>query len=140
MPINMSNTVVDPFNTQPTGGVKLYRPASGGYYDYDHGGKWVAGEQPEPVDIPQINIQPSNPKTIKTLINMGGTANPRDVRQVWINDGETYLYPEDTNRPADKLEFSDGISTHLWRVMDSDNRPWHNYCKAIVERIRNVSK
>lgn len=135
--LDMLDHVSQPFNTQPAGGVSLILPATDGYYDYDNGGAWVPGASPDPVAVLQINIQPAGPKAIEQLVQMGGTANPRDIREVWINDGVTYLQPEDTGRPADVLEFDDGIATRQWRVMKSDNRPWHNYCHAIVERIRD---
>lgn len=137
MSIDMLDTVAAPFNTQPTGGVTLLRPAPDGFYDYDNGGVWVDGTSPDPVAVPTINIQPARPKHMEILIGMGGTANPRDARVVYINDGSTYLFPADTGRPADKLVFSDGLESQQWRVMESDNRPWHNYCRAIVERIRD---
>ena len=135
--LDMLDHVSQPFNTQPQGGVSLIRPATDGYYDYDNGGVWVPGTAPDPVPVEQVNIQSAGPKTMEQLINLGGTANPRDARVVYINDGVTYLYPEDTGRPADVLAFSDGLEVRQWRVMKSDNRPWHNYCHAIVERIRD---
>lgn len=134
MSIDMLDTVADPFNTQPSSGVVLQRPAPDGHYDYDNGGVWVPGTEPAPVYVPQINIQPARAKHMEVLLGMGGTANPRDARVIYINDGSTYLYPEDSGRPADRVDFSDGLSFHRWRVMESDNRPWHNYCRAIVER------
>lgn len=133
--LDMLGQVSYPFNTQPTGGVTLYPPDTAAYYDDD--GEYVEGITPDPIDIGEANIQPASKKSIEFMIGMGGTANPRDIRDVYINDGTTYLYPEDTGRPADQLGFSDGLAQRRWRVMHSDNRPWHNYCHAIVERVRN---
>lgn len=122
------------FNTQPQGGVTLIR-YSGGFYDYDNGGVWVPGTE-TPTPVARVNIQPASPRTMEYMAQLGGTQNPRDVRQVWINDG-TSLFPADTGRESDFLEFNDELETHRWRVMASDNRPWHNYCKAIIERVRD---
>ncbi|WP_231578084.1 hypothetical protein [Dickeya chrysanthemi] len=75
---------------------------------------------------------------MQTLIGMGGTANAHDVRVVHINDGVTYLYPDDDGKFSDLLEFSDGLAMRRWRVMSCDNRPWRNVCRAVVERYRGA--
>lgn len=75
---------------------------------------------------------------MQTLIGMGGTANAHDVRVVHINDGVTYLYPDDDGKFSDLLEFSDGLTMRRWRVMSCDNRPWRNFCRAVVERYRGA--
>jgi len=136
MSLDMLGHVSQPFNTQPTGGVQLLRPATGG--GYNSSGVWVDGVDPDPITIPECNIQPATKKTIEFMVHLGGTANPRDIRNLYINDGTTYVYPEDTDRPADRFEFSDGLAVRQWRVMHVDNRPWHNYCHVIVERLRNA--
>lgn len=132
MPVEMGGHIGATFNTQPEGGVTLEVPAGDGYYDYANGGIWV--ESPPTVRaLPLVNIQPADAKTMEYLVGMGGTANPRDVRVIHLNDG-TSLYPQDEGRGADVLIFSDGLALRRWRVRSADNRPWHNYCRAIVER------
>ncbi len=136
MSIDMLGTAADVFNTQPTGGVTLITRGPS-YYDYDNGGILVEGAETS-ATVAACNIQPASKRSIEILVGLGGTDNPRDVRNVYINDGSTYLYPEDKDRGADELEFFDGLNTHRWRVMSSDNRPWHNYCHAIIERMRDA--
>jgi hypothetical protein len=132
--LDMLGHVSQPFNTQPAGGLTLYPPAAGG--GYGAGGVWVPGAAPSPIVITECNIQPATKKTIEFMEQLGGTANPRDIRNIYINDGVTYVYPEDEGRPADRFQFSDGLTMRVWRVMHVDNRPWHNYCHVIVERLR----
>lgn len=132
--IDMYNHVADPLNSLPEGGVTRITTAPG-YYDYDNGGVWVEG-QSERIPLAPVNIQPASRKTIEFMVAMGGTANPRDIRDVYVNDGVNYCMPSDTGRTADHLEFSDGIELREWRVMHSDNRPWNNYSHLIVERVR----
>lgn len=125
---------VDPtFASRPEGGVTLLGSESDGYYDDD--GIWVPPTQQPPRTLANVSIQPASKKTVEMMIGMGGTANPRDLRELWINDG-TMLYPEDDGRAADRLEFSDGLAVRTWKVVQADNRPWHTYCHAIVERVR----
>lgn len=133
MSLDMYGMIDPTFNTQPQGGVFLLGSESDGHYDDD--GIWVPPTTLPPRALTDINIQPLSKKTIEIMIGLGGTANPRDMREVWLNDG-TMLYSDDDGRKADRLEFSDGLAVRVWRVVQSDNRPWHNYCHAIVERMR----
>lgn len=136
MTLSMSDHIDGTFNSPIPGGVKRIKPASGGGYT-GPGGTWEAGE-PEEIQLTRVNIQPASLKTMEILVNMGGTANPQDVRVIHINDGINYLYPDDNGQFADLLEFSDGIAVRQWRVIQCDNRPWRNFCKAIVERFRGA--
>lgn len=126
--------LVDPtFASRPEGGVVLLGSESDGYYDGD--GIWIPPTQQPPRPLASVSIQPAGKKAMEIMVGMGGTNNPRDVREVFINDG-TSLYPADDGRASDYLEFSDGLDVRQWRVVQSDNRPWHTYCHAIVERVR----
>lgn len=132
MSLDMLDTVDGVFNSPATGGVTAYVRQEG-YYDWDNGGVWVEPDV-TPIELGPITIQGASGKTMELMVGAGGTANPRDVRVVYINDG-TMLYPADDNRNADELQFSDGVAMRRWRVKMSDPRPWRTYCKAIVERM-----
>lgn len=125
------------FNSPIDGGVRILKPGTEGGYT-GPGGTWEDGTTPDPITLTRVNVQPASPKTMEMLIGMGGTTNAQDVRVIHINDGEHYLYPDDTGRFSDLLEFSDGLAQRKWRVMSCDNRPWRNFCKAIVERYRTT--
>lgn len=133
MSLDMFGLVDAVFDSQPAGGVTIHRAGTAGYYDYDNGGVWVPGASPAPVEAPFITIQAANKKTIEFSVSRGGTADPKDLRNVYLNDG-SQLLPADTGRESDYLEFSDGLNVRMWRVLTADNRPWRNYCHAIVER------
>jgi len=133
--LSMQDHIDGTFNSPVEGGVKRIRPATGGGYT-GPGGTWEDGAPAEEIPLTRVNIQPASLKTMQILVALGGTANPQDVRLVHINDGVNYLYPDDDGKFADLLEFSDGVAVRQWRVIQSDNRPWRNFCKAIVERYR----
>ena len=133
MSLDMLGTVDPVMASRPDGGVTIVRAASGSY-DYDAGGVWVPGT-PTAEPAPLASIQAATPKDAELSVEMGGTAKITDLRNVYINDG-TALYPADHDREADYVQFSDGLDVRKWRVVASDNRPWHNYCKALVERTR----
>lgn len=132
MSLDMWGTVDAVMQSEPAGGVTLIAAGTDGYYDYDNGGVWVPGTATERA-LPLATIQPATTKTIEMAVARGGTADPKDLRNVYVNDG-TELFPADTGRESDYLEFTDGIQVRRWRVLTADNRPWHNYCHAIVER------
>ncbi len=135
MGLSMQDHIDGTFHSPIPGGVWLRKPGTEGGYT-GPGGAWQDGETPDPVEITRVNVQAAGPKTMELLVGMGGTANPQDARLIHINDGATYLYPDDDGKFSDLLEFSDGLAMRQWRVMSCDNRPWRNFCKAIVERYR----
>ncbi|MEQ4511759.1 MAG: hypothetical protein ABN480_14295 [Dickeya sp.] len=133
--LDMHGHIDSTLNSPVPGGVWLIKAAGGSYSG--PGGTW----QDSPgsaVEIKRVNVQPAGWKDMQTLIGMGGTANAHDVRVVHINDGVTYLYPDDDGKFSDLLEFSDGLTMRRWRVMSCDNRPWRNFCRAVVERYRGA--
>lgn len=83
-----------------------------------------------------MNIQQASPKSVEAMVATSGAFNPQDWKIIHINDGVTYLYPDDSGQFADLLEFSDGLEVRQWRVRQCDNRPWRSYCRAMVERYR----
>ncbi|CAL9984780.1 hypothetical protein VPHD81_0050 [Vibrio phage D81] len=68
----------------------------------------------------RVTLQAANPKEIEFI---SGGQRISDVRKFYINDGTT-LNPKD----GDKVE----IFGELWTIVAVDNRPWHNYCKAMI--------
>ncbi|MGJ8524173.1 hypothetical protein R84981_002892 [Carnimonas sp. R-84981] len=135
MALNRIGHVNGALRSRVPGGLRVITPGDGGYTG--PGGTWEDGED-SVVEVTYYNVQPSNWKDIQFLIGMGGTANPHDSRVVHINDGVTYLQPDDTGKFAQLLQFSDGIKQQKWRVMSCDNRPWRNFCRVIVERYRGA--
>ncbi len=133
--LDMHGHIDSTFNSPIAGGVRLIRAAKGDYTG--PGGTWQEGE-PQVIPLTLVNVQPASWKDIQTLIGMGGTANPQDVRSVHINDGVNYIWPDDDGKFADLLEFSDGLGVHKWRILSCDNRPWRNFCRAVVERYRGM--
>lgn len=133
MSLGMYGFVDLALESSPAGGVTLIQSGADGFYDYDNGGAWVPPAGPDPRPLTAVNIQSATKKTLDFIVAKGGTADPKDLRNVYVNDG-TQLFPADTGRESDFLEFSDGLSVRRWRVLTCDNRPWRNYCHAIVER------
>jgi len=124
---------IDPMiESTPAGGVTLVTPGQGGYTG--PGGTW---EEPTPTEttLGLVTIQQADMRTAQFMSEVGGTANPTDLRVVYLNDG-TMLYPDSDGTFAQLLKFSDGQAVREWRVRQADNRPWRNYCKAVVERFR----
>lgn len=135
--LSMQDHIDGAFHSPIPGGVWRHPPSTEG----DHtgpGGTWEDGVTPDPIELKRVNIQAAGPKTMELLMGLGGTANPQDARVVHINDGVNYLYPDDTGKFADVLEFSDGLAMRRWRVMSCDNRPWRSFCRAVVERMREA--
>ena len=125
--------VVDPtVASSPEGGVELVLPGQGDYSG--PGGRWVEGE-PTVRTLPTVVVQQASMRTAEFLQEHGGTVLPSDLRVVYLNDG-TMLYPDGDGKFSQLLRFSDGQAVRDWRVREADNRPWHNYCKAVVERYR----
>lgn len=134
--LDMYGITEDPLNNTPTGGVTWVRSGTDGYYDWENGGVWVPGTPSAPVQFTQVNVQAANSKTMNFLAAMGWTANPADIRVVYVNDILSSVpTPADNGKQADELEFFDGIETRRYRVMHTDARPWNNYLKMIVERL-----
>ena len=131
MSLDMMGFIDPTFESTPEGGVTLVVQGAGGYTG--DGGTWVKGPVTRS-DLYGVNIQPVSPKEAEVL-SEGGTRSATDMRSVIINDG-TMLEPDDDGTFAQMLEFSDGLKVRKWRVVQADNRPWRNYCRAVVERYR----
>ncbi|MBK1423860.1 hypothetical protein [Yersinia pseudotuberculosis] len=133
--LDMQGHIDSTFNSPIDGGIRLIRAAQGGYTG--PGGSWEEGA-PEVITLSLVNVQSAKWKDVQMLIGMGGTANAQDVRVAHINDGVNYIWPDDEGKFSDMLEFSDGLAMRKWRVISCDNRPWRNFCRAVVERYRGV--
>ena len=92
--------------------------AGGGYVD----GLWVDGTTTTTPHT--VTVQPASDREIETLEKGGDRV--VDARRIYVNDG---LLAEITQ--ADTWTF-DGQE---WKCYKLDNRPWRNYCKAIVARF-----
>lgn len=132
MSLDMYGTIGPAEASTPNGGVELVTQAAGDYTG--PGGTWAPGSETT-TTLSLVTIQQASMKTAEFLAQSGGTAKPSDLRVVYINDG-TMLYPDDDGTFAQVLRFSDGQAVRDWRVREADNRPWRNYCKAVVERYR----
>jgi hypothetical protein len=103
------------------------------------GGVWEE-EDGERIELTHVNVQPARWREITLLVGQGGVAVISDFRTVHINDGKTYLMPDESGEYRSVLEFSDGVRMRRWRVMTADNRPWRNFCRAVVEVVREPGK
>ena len=130
--LDMRGHVDSTFNSKIPGGIRLIC-TEGGYTG--PGGVWVEKET-ERKDLTHVNVQPARWREVSLLVGQGGVAVISDFRTVHINDGKTYLMPDESGEYRDQLEFSDGVRMRRWRVMTADNRPWRNFCRAVVEVIR----
>jgi hypothetical protein len=132
MSLDMDDFIDPDFESTPDGGVSLITQEPGGYTGA--GGTWESGATTED-PLTAVNIQPASQRTAQFYVEHGGTVSASDLRVVHINDG-TMLYPDDDGTFAQLLRFSDGTAVRDWRVREADNRPWRNFCKAVVERYR----
>jgi hypothetical protein len=90
----------------------------GSYVD----GIWVGGGA---ITTPHtVNIQPASDREIETLTKGGERI--VDARRIYVNDGIDASISQ-----ADIWEFAG----QRYKCHKLDNRPWRNYCKAIVSRI-----
>lgn len=133
MSLNMLDTIDTTFQSRPAGGVELITQAPGGYTG--PGGTWEPGANDPSRTLTLITIQQADMRTAQHMMDIGAMTQPSDARVVYINDG-TMLYPDDDGTFSQLLRFSDGRVVREWRVAEVDNRPWRNYCKAIVVRYR----
>ena len=85
-------------------------------------GLWVPTAS-QPVNF-TANIQPLNDKEISFLPQGGERI--IDSRKIYINSG---------NLEAIQLDGEWVFSGQRWKIAQTDNRPWRNYCKVIVYRI-----
>ncbi|WP_213881205.1 hypothetical protein [Pseudomonas sp. dw_358] len=132
--LTMEGHIDSDFVSTPDGGVYLVRAAAGDYTGM--GGTWEDTAPATRTLLTAVNIQQASPKSVEVMTGTSGAVNPQDWKIVHINDGVTYLYPDDSGQFADLLEFSDGVDMRQWRVRQCDNRPWRSYCRAMVERYR----
>lgn len=92
----------------------------GGYVD----GIWQNGVAAATTHT--VNVQPASDREIEALEKGGERI--IDARRIYVNDGIDASISQ-----ADIWEFSG----QKWKCHKLDNRPWRNYCKAIVSRIDN---
>jgi hypothetical protein len=114
MSLDMFGQIDDVFVSIPADRISK---SGGAYVD----GIFVPGV--ETVTPHTVTIQPASDREIAAL--SGGGERVVDLRRVYVNDGVLASISE-----ADDWSF-DG---QLWKTVKLDNRPWRNYCKAIVSR------
>lgn len=93
----------------------------------EKGGAYVDGIWQETPGAPvayTINTQPASDKEIDFLVQGGERIT--EARRVYVNSG-------DLNAINLKGEWD--ILGVKWKEVQLDNRPWNNYCKAIVVRL-----
>jgi len=113
--LDMEGHIDDCFESAPA----TRTPVAGSYV----GGKWVDASG---LSTPHaVTIQPVSEKEIDSL-SQGGERLV-DARKIYINDGDLYSIS-----PSDDWAFT-GIDG-TFKTVKLDNRPWRNYCKAIVSR------
>ncbi|TNV22832.1 hypothetical protein FH968_01960 [Buttiauxella sp. B2] len=130
--LDMRGHVDSTFKSKLKGGIFLIH-MDGAYTG--PGGTWQEQEG-ERTELKRVNVQPAKWREITLLVGQGGVAALSDFRSIHINDGVNYLMPDESGEYRDQLEFNDGVAVRRWRVMSADNRPWRNFCRAVVEIIR----
>jgi hypothetical protein len=87
-------------------------------------GIWVDGAAN--VTSHDVTIQPASDREIDSIERGGERV--VDARKIYVNDGI-----DASIRPTDVWEFEG----QKWKCHRLDNRPWRNYCRAVVYRIDN---
>jgi hypothetical protein len=122
MAIDMSGHVDSDFISIPL----VYRIAkSGGGYGTDGIYQPGAADVRTPHDV---NIQPASNEEIEILEKGGERI--IDARILHVNDGVSASISK-----SDTWEFD----SKLYKCHELDNRPWHNYCRAVVSLIDGQS-
>ena len=115
MSLNMSGHIDQVFESIPATRIKF---TGSGYVD----GIYVDGvETPTPHTV---TVQQASDRDIES-IEKGGERIV-DARRVYVNDGI-----DASISPSDAWVFQG----QRWKCGKLDNRPWRNYCRAIVYRI-----
>lgn len=113
--LDMAGTIDDVFESIPATRTSY---SGGGYVD----GIYVDGT--ETTEPHTVNVQPASAREIETLEKGGERI--VDGRRIYVNDGLLASISQ-----GDTWEF-DG---QKWKCHALDNRPWRNYCRAIVGRF-----
>ncbi len=96
-----------------------FTPAGGAYVD----GVWIPVMN-VPVTGFQVNIQPLSERELDFL--QKGGERILDPRRIYVNNGDLTAITLDGERL---------FIGQRWKVIKTDNRPWRNYCKVIVDRF-----
>lgn len=113
MSLNMSGHIDNVFKSVPA----THVGKSGSYVD----GIWTETTS-APVSF-QVNIQSLNDKEIDFL-RQGGERIV-DPRKIYVNSGDLNSI---------QLDGEWVFLGQRWKVIRTDNRPWRNYCRVIVDR------
>lgn len=97
----------------------MFTPVSTGYDSYG-----LPAPSPSTPVLFTVNVQPLNLRELDILIR--GNVRIVDGRKIYVNDGDLTAIQDN------------GIWEFIgqqWKTIQTDNRPWRNYCKVIVSRI-----
>ncbi len=114
MSLDMAGHIDDVFESLPA--IRISN-TGGGYVN----GLWVDGAEVQ--SSHRVTLQPLNTREIQNLSAAGERIT--DVRKIYVNDGILTSISQ-----ADDWE----IDGQRWKCIALDNRPWRNYCKAIISR------
>lgn len=120
MSLNMSGHIDAVFRSV----LATFTPIEGGAYV---DGLWVPAIN-APVTGYVVNIQPLSERELDFL--QRGGERILDPRRIYVNNG-------DLNRIT--LDGEWFFLDQRWKVVKTDNRPWRNYCKVIVDRFDDQS-
>lgn len=115
MSLDMRNHIGSVFKSGPA--TRISRSV-GGYVD------GIYQDTIETTTPHTITVQPATDKEIETIEKGGERI--KDARRIYVNDGI-----DASIKPSDLWEF-DG---QLFKCHKLDNRPWRNYCRAVISRI-----
>lgn len=114
MSLNMKGHIDNIFKSVPA----THVGKSGAYVD----GIWTPVTS-APVAF-QVNIQPLNDKEL-SFLQQGGQRIV-DPRKIYVNSGDLNSV---------QLDGEWVFLGQRWKIIRTDNRPWRNYCRVIVDRF-----
>jgi len=107
--------------------------------DYNDDGDWVDGiEETFPAIV---NLQPIDREAVTFLVQNGGTVDIQQAFTLHLNNGKQIYHPRQTTTGV--ISASTIIADfqgypRTFKVLYADNRPWHNYCMAHVEMLKDA--
>ena len=106
--------------------------------DYNEAGDWEDAEKKEHTSY--VNLQPIDRKSVEFLTGLGGTVDVSVTFMLHLNDGNQVYHERSTLKgkiQASKVQAMYNDEIRDFRVVYADNRPWHNYCMAYLEMLKD---
>lgn len=131
--LNMMGMIDQTFRTHT---VKCTNYAIG---DYDDNGEWQDGA-PESFSA-DVNLQQVDRQAVEFLTQNGGTVDVQQTFMFHLNNGKQVYHERQMLNgviQASEIEAQFNGEQRKFRVRYADNRPWHNYCMAYIEMLKNV--